>query len=216
MRKLLSLSIPVVLGVGLLAAALNDTDQEPLKAAQSGAVTNTTLPAVIEGPPVAETTTTTVAPAPEPTTTTTAAPVTTTTTRARVATPPATRPAPTTTTTAPAPQQQAAAPPSTIDCGTGSASAVARLTRNGDSYQVAASVTNESTKAIQLDSLIVRAVYDGVEKLFKVEVGGRVVESGGPEMTFDIPDSANAAAPASFDISEFRFHTAGLPQCASR
>lgn len=217
MRKLLTFSIPIVLGVGLLAAALNDTDDKPLQ--QAGAVTNTTLPAVIEGEPGAETTTTTAAPAPapepEPTTTTTAAPATTTTTR-RAATPTTARQAPTTTTTAPAPQQAAAPAPSTVDCGTGSASAVAKLTRNGSAYAVAATVTNHSTKAIQLDSLLVRAVYNGVEKIFTVEVGGRVVESGGGEMTFEIPESAQEGPPSSFDISEFKFHTAGLPQCASR
>ena len=216
MRKLLTLFIPVVLGVGLLAAAINDTDEKtPQQAIQQGGVTNTTLPAVIEGPPVAETSSTTATTAAPETTTTTAAPVTTTT-RPRAVTPTtAFRPAPTPTTTAP-PAPVQAAQPSTVDCGTGSATAISKIVRGPDGkYAITAVVNNKSTKAIQLDSLVVRAVYGGVEKTYRVEAGGRIVESG-TEKSFDIPESAADAPPSSFDIDEFKFHTAGLPECSSR
>src|SRR5438094_5198403 len=82
MRKLLTLAIPIVLGVGLLTAALNNPDDgHQASRRQGGVAAENALPAVIEESPVAtassesSTTTTTVALAAPETTTTTAAPV---------------------------------------------------------------------------------------------------------------------------------------------
>lgn len=219
-------AIPIVLAVGLLAAVANSPEDGKGLAApdleQGGEVTGTTLPAVIESPPVTVPVTSPPAPAPVETTTTTTmapAPAPTPTTMARPKPAASPRPAYTTpTTSAPAPPpmvQQAAEP---VDCGTGSASARARLINEAGTYKLVATVLNESTKEIQLDSLVVTATYAGTEKMFEVNVGGRVIEArpGQAEMTFDIPESAGSSAPSTFQISEFRFHTAGLPQCSSQ
>jgi hypothetical protein len=234
MRRLLTLAIPIVLGVGLLAAAVNDSGelQQTAQRSQEGSATESTLPAVIEVP-VASTTTTTMAPAPAPpapeTTTTTVAPTTTTTVKKPVTTTtvkktvsaPAPRPAPTTTTTAmaPPPQPTQSASPQFVDCGTGSATAQASFGQLGPSnYQLSAKVVNESTKAIELDSLVVRAVYPTGAKLFRVNVAGRRLEAGtsGNTAVFQIPESSSDVPPSQFEIAEFRFHTAGLPECSSQ
>ena len=221
MRKLLTLAIPLLLGVGLLTAVLYNPEQEqesPRR--QAGVAAENALPAVIE-----EATTTTMAPVAPPTT---AAPATTTTTAkatpkpAAAAKPPAApRPAPTTTTTvAPEPVQAAAPAPTVIDCGTGAANARASLVRSpsGTAYELAVTVVNESTKAIEMDHLVVRAVYANGAKEYTVAVAGKVVQArpNPSEASFSIPESSAEAAPISFEISEFRFHTAGLPECASQ
>jgi hypothetical protein len=227
MRKLLTLAIPMLLGVGLLTAAIHSDPQkdEQSKRLQAGvAQTRSTLPAVIEEAAAAPTTTTTAAPpsttttaAPAPTTTTTLAPVTTTTARRTVtpATTPRPRPTPT---TAPA-QTQAAAEPQIIDCGTGSANAKANLANLGPGrYGLTATVINESTKPIELDYLVVTADYGAAgKKQYQVAVAGKQVDArpGNAEVTFSIPESENSSAPTNFVISDFRFHTAGLPECTS-
>ena len=230
MRKLLILAIPMLLGVGLLTAAIHGDPQN--KRLQSGVTEERSLPAVIEeaaAPVPTTTTTTTTAPpetttttaAPAPTTTTTRARVTTTTARPRSVTPvtAAPRPRPTTTTTAPPEPAQAAAQPQMIDCGTGSASAKANLVNLGPGrYGLTATVVNESTKAIELDSLIVTADYGAAgKKQYTVAVSGRRVDArpGQFEATFSIPESESTTAPTNFVISDFRFHTAGLPECTS-
>jgi hypothetical protein len=50
-----------------------------------------------------------------------------------------------------------------------------------------------------------------------VQVAGKRVEArpGPAEMTFSIPESEGSSAPSNFVISDFSFHTAGLPECAS-
>jgi hypothetical protein len=212
----------VVFGVGVVTAVINDPDPATEKSA-SGRVTETTLPAVIEDPaPVTETTVTTAAPAPvEVTPTTVAAPPVTTTTIRKVVAPsaPVVRPQPrpaTPTTQAPAPQP---AKPAAIDCGTGSASARSYFEQTPTGYQLGAKVINDSTKTIELDGLVVRATYpDGSVKTFAVDVAGKRVDArpGTAEMSFPIPDSAGPTPPSSFEIGEFRFHTAGLPECASQ
>jgi len=217
-------AIPIVMAVGLLAAVANSPEDGQKLAApdleQGGEVTGNTLPAVIESPPVEvpvtappapvveETTTTTMAPAPAPTPTTMARPRPAASPRP-VSTPP--------TTQAPAPPP-VVVQPEAVDCGTGSASARSRLINEAGTYKLVATVVNESTKDIQLDSLVVKATYASGPKNFDVNVGGRVIESrpGQFEMSFDIPESAGAGAPSTFEISEFRFHTAGLPQCSSQ
>ena len=227
MRKLLTLAIPMLLGVGLLTAAIHsDPQNEQSKRSQSGVASAPSQPAVIEEAAAPTTTTTTAAPetttttaAPAPTTTTTLARVTTTTAR-RVITPVTTpRPRNTTTTTMAPAQTQAAAEPQVIDCGTGSASARANLVSLGDGrYGLTATVLNDSTKAIELDELVVTADYGAAgKKQFAVAVSGKRIEArpGPNEMTFSIPESEGPGAPSNFVISNFRFHTAGLPECAS-
>lgn len=232
MRKILTYAIPMLLGVGFLTAAVHSDPQNGGQTKlQSGVAARSSQPAVVEeaAPPAPPTTVTTAAPV--ETTTTTVAP-TTTTTRARVApttvttarrtfvTPvtAAPRPRPTTT-TAPAPTQAAAPEPQVIDCGTGSANAKANLVNlGGGRYGLTATVINESTKAIELDGLVVTADYGTAgKKQFNVAVSGRRVEArpGPAEVTFSIPESEGSSAPTNFVISDFRFHTAGLPECTS-
>ena len=226
MRKLLTLAIPMLLGVGLLTAAIHKDPQngEQSKRLQAGATKTTSQPAVVEeaaAPTTAttaapETTTTTAAPA--PTTTTTRVIVTPTTARRAVT--PVTSPRPRPTQTTQPPQQQAAAQPTIIDCGTGSANAKANLVNLGNGrYGLTATVVNESTKDIELDSLVVTADYGtaGGKKQFTVAVGGKIVQArpGQAEMTFSIPESEGTGSPSNFVISDFRFHTAGLPECTS-
>ena len=225
MRKLLTLAIPMLLGVGLLTAAIHEDPQtaEQSRRLQAGGVTKqTSQPAVVEEA-AAPTTTTTAA----PTTTTTAAPApTTTTTRPRVTTTtarrvtPVTAPQPRPTTSTTVQPTQAAAQPEIIDCGTGSANAKANLVNlGGGKYGLTATVINESTKDIELDSLVVTADYgpNGGQKQYSVAVAGKVVQArpGQAEVTFSIPESENTASPTNFVISDFRFHTAGLPECTS-
>jgi hypothetical protein len=224
MRKLLTLAIPMLLGVGLLTAAIHKDPQtvEQSKRLQAGVAKQTSQPAVVEEA-AAPTTTTTAAPtttttaAPAPTTTTTIK-VTTTTARRAVTPVTAPRPRPTTTTTVQ--PTQAAAQPTVIDCGTGSANAKANLVNlGGGRYGLNATVINESTKDIELDSLVVTADYGaaGGKKQFSVAVAGKIVQArpGQAEMTFSIPESEGSASPSNFVISDFRFHTAGLPECTS-
>jgi hypothetical protein len=226
MRKLLTIAIPLLFGVGVLTALVHSDPQSGVQAtrSQSGVADITkSLPAVIEEAapatsPVAaapETTTTTAAPA----TTTTAAP-TTTTTKPKSTTSTTARPRATTTTTqAPAQTQSAAPQPAVIDCGTGTASAKANLTHpSSNVYALTATVVNESTKAIELDSLVVTADYGAAgKKQFVVQVSGRRIDArpGQAEVTFDIPESQGPNVPANFVISDFKFHTAGLPECTS-
>ena len=228
MRKLLTLAIPMLLGVGLLTAAIHSdsSKDEQSKRLQAGVAATRSQPAVIEEAAAAPTTTTTAAPptttttaAPAPTTTTRLAPVTTTTAR-RVFTPVTSAPRPRPTTSTTMAQTQAAAPePQMIDCGTGSASAKANLVNlGGNRHGLTATVVNESTKAIELDSLVVTADYGAAgKKQFNVAVSGRQVEArpGQAEVTFSIPESEGNGAPTNFVISDFRFHTAGLPECTS-
>jgi hypothetical protein len=225
MRKLLTLAIPMLLGVGLLTAAIHSDPQEKeqSKRLQAGVADTRSQTAVVGEAAAAPTTATTAAPE---TTTTTAAPVTTTTqapvttTTARRAVTPVTNPRPRPTpTTAPPQQQAAAAEPQIIDCGTGSANAKANLVNLGNGrYGLTATVINESTKSIELDSLVVTADYGAAgKKQFTVAVAGKTVEArpGQSEVTFQIPESEGAGSPTNFVISDFRFHTAGIPECTS-
>lgn len=234
MRKLLTLAIPLLLGVGVLTALVSSPQSgKQSKQSQAGVAATRSLPAVIEAaapatpPPTMpaaapESTTTTLA----PTTTSTAAPATTTTTRPTTTTT-AYRPrsTPTTAATSPPPQPtQAAAQPQVIDCGTGTASAKANLVAGSapSTNALTATVVNQSTKQIELDSLVVSVDYnDGSHKQFTVPVTGQRVDAqpGQAEVTFPVPNSQTASSgPSSiknFVISDFRFHTAGLPECTS-
>jgi hypothetical protein len=214
MRKLLTYAIPVILGVGVLAALVNNPSEDGQLSAsrQPGSVTEEPfgLPAVIEEP----TTSTTTAPVAVEVTTTTTAYVTPTTMARVVSTPrpaapkPAPKPAPT-------PQPQ----PPANDCGEGGAQAKATMVDAdpgiGTRYRLGATVTNNSTKALELDRLVIEAVYGGVSKSFTAAVAGKRLEPGAT-LTIEIPESDSPSAPSSFRISEFVFHTAGLPQCTSQ
>jgi cytoskeletal protein RodZ len=216
MRKLLTYAIPVILGVGVLAALVSNPSEEGQFSAsrQQGGVSEEQpfgLPAVIEEP----TTTTTTAPALiQPVTPVTIAPTPTTAARP-VSTKPAPKPA---ATPRPAPQPVQTPGPAPPDCGTGSAQAKATLVDTDPGiatrYRLGATVTNNSTKAVELDRLVVQAAYGGVTKTFSASVGGRRIEPGAT-ISIDIPESDSATAPSSFSITEFAFHTAGLPACAS-
>ena len=226
MRKLLTIAIPLLLGVGVLTALVHSDPQTTTRQSGVAAITKS-LPAVIEeAAPATPPATTPVAAAPEttttlaPTTTTTAAPTTTTTAKPKSTTPTtAHQRATTTTTQAPAQTQSAAPQPAVIDCGTGTASAKANLTHPASGvYALTATVVNESTKAIELDSLVVTADYGAAgKKQFVVQVAGHQVDArpGQAEVTFNIPESQGASVPTNFVISDFRFHTAGLPECTS-
>ena len=106
-----------------------------------------------------------------------------------------------------------------IDCGTGSASAKANLVNlGGGRYGLTATVINESTKAIELDGLVVTADYGaaGQEAVHRV---GRGPAYRGPARPGrgDLldPRIRGQRPPSNFVISDFRFHTAGLPECTS-
>lgn len=221
MRKLLTLAIPMLLGVGLLTAAIHSGSPETERS-QSGVAAASSQPAVIEEAAAPATTTTTAAPetttttaAPAPTTTTTLAPVTTTTARRSVTPATSPRPRQTTTTTVPVPTQ-AAAQPQVIDCGTGEAFARAKLA-NGN---VIATVINDSTKAIELETLVVTIDYGGTagQKRYTYEVAGKTVDArpGVNEASFSLPANISGSSQQiKIVISEFGFHTAGLPECTS-
>jgi hypothetical protein len=215
MRKLLTYAIPVILGVGLLAALVNNPSEDGQLSAsrQPGSVTEDPfgLPAVIEEP----TTSTTTAPVAVEVTTTTTAYVTPTTAARPVYTPkpaapkPAPKPAPT-------PQPQ----PPAYDCGTGSAQAKVTLIDVdpgiGTMYRLVATATSSASKTVELDKLVVQAMYGGVNKTFTANVAGRKIEPG-TSISIEIPESDSASAPSnSPQITEFVFHTAGLPQCSSQ
>jgi outer membrane biosynthesis protein TonB len=232
MRKLLTLAIPLLLGVGILTAALHpQREQSSSPRRQAGVATERALPAVIEEPStstatMAPTTSTTAAPAPVPvplpvpvpstTTSTAAKPMTTVTSKPPVTAKP--KPAPTTTTAAPAPpapDSTDAAAPSTIDCGQGTASARAIYGGNKDAASLYAEVQNESNREIELDRLVVQATYpNGETKTYTLDVAGKRVQPG-DKLVLSIPESAPQGAPKEFVISDFGFHTAGLPECAS-
>ena len=218
MRKLLTLAIPMLLGVGLLTAAVHS--DSPKERSQGGVAASSSQPAVIEEAAAAPTTTTTAAPetttttaAPAPTTTTTLAPVTTTT--ARKAVTPVTMPKPRpTTTTAPVQTQAASEQPAVIDCGTGSANA--KGTFGGTT--VGAYVLNDSTKAIELDQLVVTVTYRNAgKKQYSFNVAGqRVGARPDPnEATFSMPSDVTNDTMIDLVISDFRFPTAGLPECGA-
>ena len=125
--------------------------------------------------------------------------------------------APTTTTTMAVPAAAVPGAARPADCGQGSAAARAVLTRAGDVYDLSARVNNETDRAIEIDRLAVRAVYPDGTKEFPVPTAGVRIEtrSGQAEVSIPVPDTKSAIRPSRFEISEFRFHPAGRPECAS-
>jgi hypothetical protein len=217
MRKLLTLAIPMLLGVGLLTAAVH-SDPQKSDRSQGGFASAPSQPAVIEEA-AAPTTTTTAAPettttTAAPTTTTTLAPVTTTTAKRAITPVTSPRPPRATTTTAPAQTQAASPQAAVIDCGTGSANA--KGTFGGTN--VGAYVINDSTKAIELDSLVVTVTYQKAgQKQYRFDVSNYRVGARPEtnEATFSMPSDVTGDTMVDLKISDFKFHTAGLPECAS-
>ena len=226
MRKMLAIAIPAVMAAGLVAAALNEPEPE-LTASNPGIVNQEPGPAVIEVPATEPTTTTTVAPPPPPPETTTTTPPTSPPTTARTTPTTAMRPRPRTTpTTKPKTQTTAAAPrpaapKQQVDCGTGTALANVEGYDTGSDYRIRVTVVNKTNQHIEIDSLSFTAIYDGVERVFNLPVAGqRVIASADPvnnptTVVLEVADSASAQPPSAFTPPNFKFHTAGLPQCAS-
>jgi hypothetical protein len=119
---------------------------------------------------------------------------------------------PVTTTTTGAAATTAAGDP--VDCGQGTAAARAVLSGTGDVFRLSARVDNEADRAIEIDSLVVRAVYPDGPQEFTVPTG-MPVEAKTGRATFPAPGSESATRPSHFEIAQFKFHTAGQPECAS-
>jgi hypothetical protein len=110
------------------------------------------------------------------------------------------------------------APPSSrqTDCGQGSATARAVLDRTDSGYVLRVTVANDSNRTVELDRLVVRAdTSDGV-RTFDAAVEGQWISSGVPQREFAVPGSASVTPPARFAVTDFAFHTAGLPACVAR
>jgi hypothetical protein len=146
-------------------------------------------------------------------TTTSSAPTTTTT---RAASTPTTAPGVTTTTGL---STTTTSPGGSVpDCGRGTARAVAGVTNVEGAYEVTATVRNEADRAIEVDTLVVRATYPGPRTANyptdPAKFAGARVQPG-QEVTFAMRESRAAEAPTSFEVAEFSYHTADLPQCKS-
>lgn len=164
---------------------------------------------------------------PDPSTTTTEAPVTTaapapvtTTTPTTVATTTTTRRVTTTTATVPRPTTSSTTPPTTtlsVDCGQGSGvRANASLSGTQGAYVIRAILKNDLNKAVELDTLSVRADYQNPSRSMVYpgdarQFAGTRLEPG-EERVFTLAENL-ADAPSNLEIAEFSFHTAGLPEC---
>ncbi len=121
--------------------------------------------------------------------------------------------APVTTATTGATATTVAAGPA--DCGRGTAAARAVLSGTGDVFKLSARIDNEADRAIEIDSLVVRAVYPDGTREFAAPTAGMRVEAETGRATFPAPGSESAVRPSHFEIAQFKFHTAGRPECAS-
>lgn len=122
-----------------------------------------------------------------------------------------------TTTTLASPSTTTTSPGGSVaDCGRGAARAVAGVTTVEGAYEVTATVRNEADRAIEVDTLVVRATYPGPRTANypsdATKFAGTRIEPG-QEVTFAIRESRATEAPTSFEVAEFSYHTAGLPQC---
>ncbi len=104
------------------------------------------------------------------------------------------------------------------DCGRGVARAIAGVTTVEGAYEVTAKVRNEADRAVEIDTLVVRATYPGPRTANypsdPAKFAGTRIATG-QEVTFAMRESRAAEAPASFEVAEFSYHTADLPQCKS-
>ena len=122
-----------------------------------------------------------------------------------------------TTTTLAGPSTTTTSPGGSVpDCGRGVARAVAGVTTVEGAYEVTATVRNEADRAVEVDTLVVRATYPGPRTANypsdATKFAGTRIEPG-QEVTFAIRESRASEAPTSFEVAEFSYHTAGLPQC---
>ncbi len=104
------------------------------------------------------------------------------------------------------------------DCGSGVARAAAGVTNVEAAYELIATVRNDADRAIEVDTLVVRATYPGGRTANypsdATKFAGARVQPG-QEVTFAMRDSRATEAPTSFEVAEFSYHTADLPQCKS-
>lgn len=147
-------------------------------------------------------------------TTTSSAPTTTTTSAASTS---STVPAATTTVTGPS--TTTTSPGGSVpDCGRGVARAAAGVTNVEGAYELTATVRNDADRAIEVDTLVVRATYPGPRTANypsdATKFAGARVQPG-QEVTFAMRESRGTEAPTSFEVAEFSYHTADLPQCKS-
>lgn len=122
-----------------------------------------------------------------------------------------------TTTTLASPATTTTSPGGSVaDCGRGAARAIAGVTTVEGAYEVTATVRNEADRAVEVDTLVVRATYPGPRTASypsdATKFAGTRIEPG-QEVTFAIRESRATEAPTSFEVAEFSYHTAGLPQC---
>ena len=149
-------------------------------------------------------------------TTTSSGPTTTSATGAPTS---STGAAATATTTATGPATTTTQPGGSVpDCGRGAARATAGVTNVEAAYEVTATVRNDADRAIEVDTLVVRATYPGARTANyptdPAKFAGARVQPG-QEVTFAMRESRAAEAPTSFEVAEFSYHTADLPQCKS-
>ena len=104
------------------------------------------------------------------------------------------------------------------DCGRGAARATAGVTNVEAAYELTATVRNDAERAIEVDTLVVRATYPGPRTANypsdPTKFAGARVQPG-QEVTFAMRESRAAEAPTSFEVAQFTYHTADLPQCKS-
>ena len=144
-----------------------------------------------------------------------------TTTNANAASTSSTVPAATTTATTPAAgaSTTTTSPGGSVpDCGRGTARATAGVTNVEAAYELTATVRNDAERAIEVDTLVVRATYPGARTANypsdATKFAGARVQPG-QEVTFAMRESRAAEAPTSFEVADFSYHTADLPQCKS-
>jgi hypothetical protein len=123
------------------------------------------------------------------------------------------------TTTATGPSTTTTSPGGSVpDCGRGAARATAGVTNVETAYELTATVRNDADRAIEVDTLVVRATYPGARTANypsdATKFAGARVQPG-QEVTFAMRESRATEAPTSFEVAEFSYHTADLPQCKS-
>jgi hypothetical protein len=98
------------------------------------------------------------------------------------------------------------------------ARAVAGVTTVEGAYELTAMVRNDADRAVEIDTLVVRATYPGPRTANfpsdPTKFAGARIEPA-QEVTFAIRESRATEAPTSFEMADFSYHTANLPQCKS-
>jgi hypothetical protein len=106
--------------------------------------------------------------------------------------------------------------PGLTSCGQGSATAQAVLDRTPTGYVLRATVANDSNRVVELDRLVVEAVYPDGARTFDAGATAHWISAGVPQTSFAIPASASPTPPSSFSVADFGFHSAGRPDCIAR